>query len=504
MSDSAPTLSQPTSATAGLQGYDLGQARRRRLLNLSAETKASRFRRNWRSWTAAMQKGQVMSQLPQMFETLEKSVVAITSSDSADRPGLLERTFAEFREAIEPELEKAVGDAAGAVLDQHVAEHPEAFEEPMFKGLGTVSRVANLVSMMANAIKRIDEGKEYSSDTDADPASDEVMALLEHALAAAELALRSAVNDHVDVVHDGDEPDEDMNYVTVPNAEAPDDENAALILKTTLPGELAKFACDPAGLSIAAVELGSGLLLLAGVGEDTLGKLFEPDGSLAKSAPPSADPNADPNADPAAAGDPNDLEAQVEIMGRIMAAGLMQVDHIMQMLGASDPSMGADDGTDPNADPSADPNADPAAGGDDGTDPGQAPPKEDTPPAKKGPPAVSKASEADDLRKIVADLEARLGTPNPEVEQLRKSIGSLQGQLQTLAKSPAPAKAVLAGAASLSKAADSGGTEAFEDVLSKIASDYDAARTEDQRTQILLKAAIKLPGVDLSALRKTV
>lgn len=458
-----------------------------------------------------------MSTFEKMVGTLHKSVTDIVAAAPENRDELLATSFAEFEAAVAPELHKAVVEETGEALAKFVTENGGQAQEPLFKGLGSVGRIANLVSTVARMAKDIQDGTGY--DNEGDAASDEVASLLDHMVAVGELALRAAVNDHVEVADPDEAVDDDLSYVSVPNAEAPDDDSASMVLKTVLPMELAKFACDPAGIALAIMELGSGLLLDVGVPQETLSKLFEVDSAdvLAKDA--GGVPQPQDGGDQAQAGaDPNDLGAQLEIMGRIVAAALMQVDHVMQIVegGSSagsmdgqDPGMddgsadagadGADAGTDADGadadaegdDAAAAPDASaPPAGGDDSK-----PADGDAPEKKKNPFAKSGDLLANDLRKQMDDMKAEMAkmasAPNPQ-------IAELQAQITRLSAQPQAPKGVVQ-ATGLSKVADVRGSE---DPVQKLADEFDACRTDEQRNQLMLKAAFKYPGVDFSVLQK--
>lgn len=477
-----------------------------------------------------------MKHFPLMISTLHKSIGDIVTAAPENRDELIKISFGEFEQAMGSELAKAVEDGTEEELAKLDLGGDD--EEPMFKGLGCVGRVAELMSRVAEQIKRITEGKSYSSDDDNDPASEQVAALLEHMLQIGELALRAAVNEHVDPVGDDEDAEDGMNYVEVPNAEDPSDA-ASMVVKTVLPMELAKFACDPASLTLAAVEHGAGLMLLAGVPEETLGKLFGIDSGFARAGFRSDVLSKDAGMQPGAQDlggqdmsepqgtDPNDLVAQVEILGRIAAASLMQVDHVMTLLGAQ----GGDDGAGMDQGGAGQGGVDDAGGAmgqgdgstaaDDPTAAAQAAPPDGTDPAASGDAtAAPDTTAAPDPKKKPFGKDAPVGglaKADPEVAALRGQIATMQQQMTKLSgdnpeliqlrrqvdqmsRQPAPAKGVVQ-VTGLSKAADAGGDG--NDDLAKIASDYDRCRTDDDRRRVLLKAAIKFPGMDLSELQKT-
>lgn len=439
-----------------------------------------------------------MTLFPQMLEMLHKSVADIVASAPENRDQLLATSFAEFEAAVTPELEKFASSAAEMALEKMANEITDGVgransgEEPLFKGLGCVGRVANLVSRIATMVDEIidPETDDTDPDDDGDPASEEVSALLEHLVEVAEIALRSSVNEHVGVADPDEEAEDGMQYIHVPNAEDPNNEGAALVLKTMLPQELAKFASDPASISMASIQLGSALLLDAGVSERALSKAFEVfEHPLAKDASAGAnagsgpgDPNASIETDPSAGDseeDPTDVTAQVEVLGRIAAAMLMQVDHVMQLLGS--------DGSDQTDDTA--PAADPAMSADAGSEmPAGANPN--APPAK-----MAKSDDAEMMK-----LRSELATVSERMEKMTVAnpgeMAALREQVARLSAQPAAPKAPLGGA--LTKQAETAGTTG--DVLEKLAAEYDAARSDDERTRVMLKGAIK--GVDMSSLRK--
>lgn len=541
MSD-APTFSAPSSPTSGLQPYDLDRRVKSLAPGVAADTRLRRrpvIRRLIRP-PSHMKDALVMKNFPRMVEALHKSVADIVVKAPADRDELLAQSFAEFEAAAAPELEKAVANGAEEALAKFADENPAPTgEEPLYKGLGCVGAVANMMSSLANQVARIKSGDNYGSPSDTkDPASDDVSALLDHLVMVGELALRAAVNEHVEVADPDEEMDDEMSYVEAPTAE---DADASLILKCALPMELAKFASDPASITMAVVELGSTLLLDAGVPQETLSKVFEINGeALAKDAGGVVDDQA--GAGDAGAGTPDDgsgqgglaeLIKQIEVFGRIGAVLLLQTEHALQLVGVSGGVPGVGDaagagsgdagGADGGADAGAeDPNAGADAGGADAGAAGAAV-ADDAGAAGAGAEAAAPADGAaaggaeDDKKGKPFGKSADAGElrKDGEAEQLRAELARMQGDmakmagdhastrelLSKLAAQPAPAKGVLHTAA-LSKAADTLGAVGEDDAMVKLAAEIDGARTDDERNRILLKAAFKMPGVDLSALRK--
>lgn len=412
-----------------------------------------------------------MNEFPQMVAMLHKSVAGIVEAAPENRDALIATSFAEFEAMVAPEMEKVV---AAVVSEQMAnADTGEHIDEPLYKGLGCVGKVANLIGMLASRVEDIidgEEGDEGSDDEGSDGASDQVAALLEHMIEVGELALRAAVNEHMEMANDDDDVEDGMQYVKTENAEDPGNPHSMLVLKTALPMELAKYACDNAALTMAAVQLGSNLLLEAGVDEAQLSKAFDVRGAtLAKAADDMGQDGGDPGPGAGDGGDtdPTDIVAQVEILGRIAAASLMQVDHVLQLLGAS---------TDENDGSQDDGSQDPAQG------------------AGSQQPPMGKSADLDALRDdLTTQMEKIARQPQAELDELKKEV-------RRLAQQPAAGRAVLGG--SLTKSADTGGNDGTDGVLEKLASELDSARSDDERNRIMLKAAIKLPGVDLSALRK--
>ena len=207
------TFTQSAEPTHGLQPYDQEGG----VKNLYP---ATQLRLRSRKRRRSLYKDSPMTNptIDAMVDTLAKSVAGIAVSD--DRDALLAQTFSEFKAALAPEMEKLATDYVEVGLAKR--------DEPMFKGLGTVGRVADLVGMVSDRIDSIKSGgSEHDDEEDMDPASEDVSDFLDHMLAFGELALRSSVNEHVDLTDPEDAEEEvakGMNIIAVPNAEAPDDE----------------------------------------------------------------------------------------------------------------------------------------------------------------------------------------------------------------------------------------------------------------------------------------
>ena len=195
---SEATFSSPTGPTTGLQGYDLEKPVKNLfpMLPIRVKANADAARHLARKRRLHMRKDHPMDAIIEaMTGTLSKSVADIIEANPENRDELLAKTFGEFQAALEAEV---VGELEKL-----------APEEPLFKGLGAVGKIANLVSYVSREVSNIQSGKEWSGQeklpADADPASDGVAELLDHMVAVGELALRAAVNEHVDIADDDDD-----------------------------------------------------------------------------------------------------------------------------------------------------------------------------------------------------------------------------------------------------------------------------------------------------------
>jgi hypothetical protein len=445
-----------------------------------------------------MRKGHDMSAFEEMVGTLSKSVGDLVVANPENIEELLAKNFSEFKHAVGEQLEAEVA----AQVDLAKSAQPET-EEPLFKGLGCVGRVANMFSSLVSQVEMIKEGLEYRGQSDrrnADPASEDVSTMLDHLIAMGELTLRAAVNEHVDI-SDDDEPEEGYHYIAVPSAEDPDDSSSDVVVKTVLPEDLAKFATDPGLIGQQIIELGAGLLLDGGLPQAQLEKLFAPGGeTLAKTFPPAKKPaadgsdpapapqTADPTLDPSMQGDPSDGsgadpsgdgsdDSPLTVLGRILAAAMIQLDHIQQMVEGADPSAS----TDPAA---ADPNA--------GTAPSAAMTK--AAPSE----ALAKLNEetAEQLETLRKSTETELAEKDAQLEQLRKNYEAIQSRLTRVESMPVPAKGVVNTAVTLTKGMDTGGSGP-DDELAKEAARIDAMPLEKRQealTQFVIKQQLRRPA----------
>lgn len=381
---SEATFTQSSSPTSGLTNYDLEPGPKELY---PAPTPGRQKRKRLAAWrkrylSSGMTKGyptMTENTIEAMVEMLSKSVAAIVkdSSDTGNRDALLSKSFAEFSDALSEQIEGALAKMAPAA------------EEPLFKGLGAVGRIANLVSTLANNVRDIQNG--YDSwqlgpnnaiPANADPASPEVVEHLEDLLAHSEMILRCAVNEHCEPMDDGEDPGHHM-VVMVPMGDG-----GEMAVKCDLPEDLAKFATDPAAIADMLADHSFSLLEKAGVDSDSLSKAIAGEG-LAKDfggggAAPNDGSGADNSALPEGMGDEDPLTT----LGRLAALMMIQIDYIQQEVnGTNEPTdpTGEDAGTDPTD-----------AGGSPGTDPNAAPAA--TPP-------VTKAEGVDDLAKIAASMD---------------------------------------------------------------------------------------------------
>lgn len=370
--------------------------------------------------------------LKELIGTLEQSVSEIlTKGTPEERDALLKRSFEEFTAAMDGEMEKLA---------------PAEEEEALFKGMGCVGRVAKLVADVAGHIEEIKTGHDrYGIGAPGmagfanDPASEGVSMWLDSALRACELALRTAVNECVEVHDDGDDVPEGFRLVTVPVAEAPDSDDMAVVVKTDLPEELAKFATDPAILAQMAIDesvdvlvgmgfsprrlekaLGiEGLAKAAGAEDDDEDQdEMEPDGDEGMGGPGDGDGDEAMDEDEAA-------DSPLDVLGRLLAGAMIQLASIQQMVEGQ--GQGEDEGD---------------AGG---MPPAEAEEAGEEPEDDEGK-VARKSDAAGDLAKgAVAD---------PRVEQLEKMVAGLTADLKRLAGQPAPAKGATMNVVGVTKQAD--------------------------------------------------
>lgn len=497
------TFSSPSSPTTGLAAYpiekpvlnlypgpNLGESRITKLRRLLAARRSARRGPSNAHDGRQMRKGN--SQMPTMTDTIEemvsllsKSVADIVTAAPVDRDELLKKSFGEFQEMLVATTEDELGKLAEEV-------EATSNEEELYKGLGAVGRVANLIGMVASQVQRIKDGKDYSSDTnEADPASEEVADLLDHMVAVGGLALRAAVNEHVDFPEEGEEFEKGMTYVSVPLLKG-----GELTLKTALPEELSKFITDPDDIDAARVQSGSAMLIAAGISEQQLVKALGFDNELQKAGSPfppkkkpaapsdtdsgpsnpdsdaatdpaAADPTAggspDPANDPSQAPDPSMGGGQMPgtddqgddpltVAGQLAAALLIQINHIQEIIqGTTDPSM-----NDPTA-----------------------PQASLAPAAPSG--MMGKRAPTIDEETLQKMVDAR-------VEQ---ELSSLRPQLEKMLGQPMPGRAVIGAAATPAslKAADT----VFAPIDDDLSEEALAKMSPEDRFLVMTKAAFRRP-----------
>ena len=496
----ALSFPQGKSATTGLTAYDLERGTKKLFWSPGRRRRTGRI---------ALKKDYHMrATLDAMVDTLSRSVAdAVAAGQPID--DVLAKNLPEFADHLEATI------AAAREEDLAKMAPPEPGETvivPLHKSLGSIGELHALVEAMhhhSEALKARD-GDDRISDTAA--------GLLDHAVGVGTLALRHEVNRHCEPMlddEDGDMPD-GVHMVLVPTAEDPDDRDSDIALKTVLPGDLAKMAEDPALLAQDIVEHAASLMLLAGVPQANLEKMFAPVGEpLRKQFPPKkkAEGGGDSGgAAPAAAGqggaqggdgtpqgvdpnavgddgsDPNGDDGQdtpLSVLGRLLAACMIQLDQCQQVYEG-----GADDGSgDPNADPGADPSGAPGDGS-----PAPGDPIQGTGP-QPGDAGTGKPMKKADGGGEMGDRMAG-GDLN---KALREEIDALKAQVTRLGAQPEPGKGYVGpapGAVALAKGAGPGDEDPDAE-LRKIASEIDRLPTEKLRqeatAQYLVKRALRSP-----------
>jgi hypothetical protein len=458
---SESTFSQSASPTTGLTNYSV-EPRAKELY--PAPTIKGRSRNRHAAWRKRFPSRGTMKKesttmnanhtIEAMVDTLRKSVTSIAASNAANRDDLLAKSFDEFRAALGGEIEGQLAKAA-----------PKA-EEPLFKGLGGVGRVANLVGTLASQISTIQngyeswQGRDGNPPSDADPASPELVEHLEDLLAHAEGILRVAVNEHCEPLDDGDNGD-GYHVVMVPMS----DGGGEVAVKTDLPTDLAKYATDPDGIDVFFADMAFSTLARAGVDTEALSKALA-GGDLAKDAsmmgaaqPTPADAGAAQPGDDGTGADGTDGGDPLDTLARLAALMMIQVDYLKQMVdGTNEPS----DPTGENADPT---DANAAAGADSsdattGSGASASPSPDDV---NKGAPGAQDLAKVGDLtndevlakalaaRGIDLDAMAKLADNNAEMKTRLDEFEALTAEL--LAKA-APAKAPLISSGVLKGAED--------------------------------------------------
>jgi hypothetical protein len=441
MSD-APTFSAPSGPTSGLQRYNLERGAKQlypaTIAGLMGRLRLVAARRRRKAERGTLEKDNTPmpnDTLKELIGTLQLSVSEILAKgEEGQRDALLTQTFTEFGEAADGMLAKLA--PAGAE------------EADLYKGLGTVGRVAQFVTDLNEKVKNIKAGYELwgrplSSDGQVqkgeDPASENVGVMLDGIVHLGELALRAAVNEHVDLHDDGEEVPDGFRLVTVPIADAPDDPTMAVVVKTQLPAGLAKFATDPAQISEQLMGVGIDHMLLAGVSPKRLEKALGIEG-LAKAFPPKEDGEDEDEGDgegegeeggeqrggrgmqPEDEGDPDmqggadeAADSPIEVLGRLGAALMIQIAHVQDMYEG-----GGEDGMEGEGQGQAAPEMEQGAGGEGEEEEGKKPP-------------FAKGERGGDLKKV----------EDGETAALRKQVDDLTAELRKIGGQPAAPKGVL-------------------------------------------------------------
>lgn len=452
---SESTFSQSASPTTGLTNYSVEPGVKELY---PAPTVKGRSRNRHTAWRKRFPNRGIMKKesttmnanhtIEAMVDTLRKSVTSIAASDAADRDGLLTKSFDEFLAALDGEVQERLSKAA------------PAFEEPLFKGLGCIGRVANLVGNLASQVATIQQGyegwqaRDGNPPPDADPASPDLVEHLEDLLAHAEGILRVAVNEHCEPLDEGDDG-EGYHVVMVPMASGAGD----VAVKTDLPTDLAKYATDPEGVDAFFAEMAFSTLARAGVDTELLGKALA-SGALAKDASmmggaqttPSDAGGASPGAgsDGSDGTDGTDAGDPLDTLARLAALMMIQVDYLKQMVdGTNEPS-------DPSGENSDPPDANGADGSDASANAGAAGGASASNPTDGGAPGQNNFGKSADLkndevlakalrsRGIDLDALAKLAESNAEMKGRLDEFETLTSEL--LAKA-APAKAPLVSSA---------------------------------------------------------
>ncbi|MEJ0047075.1 MAG: hypothetical protein WDN04_13870 [Rhodospirillales bacterium] len=515
------TFTAPSGPTTGLQRYNLEGGVKQLYPTLwrarsSIHARLAALKRRRGDQRALLGKPGLSKGQEQMnaFTTEDRLWKLLGDSTSrilaagGDIGGNLSRTHEEFR----AELEKSIGasDLAKRITP----------EEPLYKGLPLISRLSQSLQHLSSSCTNMKAGKDWEHQDDkhaSDPADDDVMALMNHAVHAHALALRAAVNKHVALANHDDMDAPDMTLIHIPDPDAEDDETKGLIVKMVgkvpLTEDLAKnFLTHPVQFERDLIDLGLEMMSLAGYTDEQLAKLFDPAAmeQLSKLAPPDPDDNG---------GTPDSIQPGdegsdgLDVIGRLAAAIIITIEHLRGAGGGAaavtDPTAGAADDTNPAAGPAtgASP-SDTPANNEPPTGAGQ-----DDPTKKKANP-FAKGVEIDDLQKLIDASPAMQGLRG-QVKELTDLLGKSTNLLTKMAAQPRPAPegAVLqppvtreaVGAVSTVRNATgivlaAGGSaadvaaQAEEQTLNKL-NDPTGAR----KTELSLKKILRQPGQDVVA-----
>ena len=447
------TFAAPTGPETGLQGYNLdGQPR-----SIARETAARRKRR--RNWLARRAKhprhkdSQMQATLVKMVDTLKGSVDGILAAQPDNAQELLAKSFQEFS-AI---LIGAVGEQVEA-LEKRADEG----EGDLFAGLGPVGEVANLLSVMDERVTAIRAGAGGNGLAKAAPADDVVLGLLERSTHLCELALRAAVHGHLEVT-------DDRNAANVMLKSA--DGAEQILLKCDLPEALAKFATDPDAIDDAEVEDAINTLIGFGVSEDALSKALL-GGDLAKfdGMEEAADADGDGQVS---------MQEQLVLVGRLIAAAMLQLNSAMEGGGMAPGEMGEE------PEEGAEDMAPEEEGEDTGEEEGEAEGAEEE--GDEG--EAEEEGDEEDPRKRFGKAApngalAKMAAANAALE---KRLAELDGKLAKIAAEPAAGKAILMQDGTLSKREPAGpGAPLSEERIAEI---VQTKVPEADRGMVMMKIA---------------
>jgi hypothetical protein len=480
MSESA-TFTQSSSPTSGLTAYSV-ERRVRDLYPQAWMRIQGKLRRPVA--TRSHQHGGTMKKDHDMNEIIERMVGALSTSMSSiaqsnadNKADLIKRDMEQFTEALRTEITGELAKAADAgALNQIEG-------EILFKGIGTVGRIANMLSSIASSVENIKRGVDYKGQTegDGDKPSEELDEMLDHLVLMGELILRAAVNEDVAPLMDHEDPDhleDGVHVIMIPHPDHPDDEDHHLVVKTVLPGELAKFATHPEALVDMAADVGQFVLLKGGIDVEDLAKAAQA-GDLAKAAAPQQNmPPAAGDQGAAGGGDPSDgtsampddpsMNDPLTVLGRLAACMMVVIDHLQESVSGTDEPVDAGDQGQPDGSAGQQQQPTPGAGGvpqgsEDGT---------------------GKSAPDGDLAKVFSEqlqpLLSKIEQDGKDKLALQRAVVELSDKLEKLSAQPMPGGPARMDMPAMTKSADTGGQQAPD--LSKLSPDE--ARLELMKLQL--------------------
>lgn len=429
-------FAQSPNPFGGLNNTDLRPRRRRRrpvpLLNTS-----------WvRKQESAMHKD-----VGPLIDTLRASVNEIASSGADNREELITRSFGEFQE----------------VLGKSLSDYYGAEPEPLAKGLNHISAFASALNRMNQTITAIKTGRpSYMVDSDSSTPPEilppEMAIELDHFMAVGVFALRSMVNDSVELPETEEEITRAEKAGELVKIEA---DGGDILLKTLLPDSFRAYITHPLDLMVDAADLSREMLAVATERAEELLKadavpqdiieaypdLFEVEG-LDKAFPPAAkkkvpatdgtdaatgdEAEGDGAADQGAGletGDVTDDTPQdpLEILARLATIMVVITGSLLQGQ-TGDPTAANPDAASPTMPPGT-----PTGQGTVGLQRGT--PIETTPLAKilggeveVDPTVYDAFIELEDLRKKAPTLEKKVGDQSAEIALLKSKVEELSRQ----------------------------------------------------------------------------